>query len=188
MHAGDYGNCECGCGQKTKIAAKTNSAQHQIKGQPNRYLAGHRPKKHPDYLPEDHGYTTPCWIWQGGKDRLGYGLINRLEHSGVAHIWFYKRAKGPIPEGLELDHLCRVRACVNPDHFEAVTHEENILRGVSPTAINARKTHCDHGHKFTPENTYVRPSNTRTRECRICRRESVRRAEAKKRAARAERP
>lgn len=168
MHDEHYGLCQCGCGQKTKIAARTKKSQGQTKGQPNRYLAGHRPKKHPDYLEEDRGYKTPCWIWQGGKDRLGYGLINRSEHQGVAHLWFWKMANGPVPEGLELDHLCRVRGCVNPDHFETVTHEENVKRGISFAAVNARKTHCIHGHEFTPENTYRRPGAT-ARECRTCR-------------------
>lgn len=163
-----HGYCHCGCGRKTDLAPKTNRAQNQVKGQPNQCIQGHYPKKHPDYVEENRGYKTPCWIWQGNHDRLGYGLINRLEHQGVAHLWFWKQVNGPVPEGLELDHLCRVRLCVNPTHFEAVTHEENVKRGTSFAAVNARKTHCIHGHEFTPENTHVRPNGHRT--CRTCRR------------------
>ena len=75
--------------------------------------------------------------------------------------------RGPIPEGLTLDHLCRVRACVNPAHLEPVTLRENTLRSPSaPTAINARKTECLRGHAFTPENTWVHRSRRCCRECK----------------------
>lgn len=176
-----YGYCYCNCGRKTEIAKKTYRAQGQVKGEPNRYLAGHKASKRPDYIEEDRGYNTACWIWQGGKDRTGYGLVNRPEHRGAAHIWYYKTMVGPIPEGLELDHLCRVRECVNPEHFEAVTHEENVKRGLSPAAANARKTHCIHGHPFDAENTYIRPNGMR--QCRICQREQIRAWHEKKKAA-----
>lgn len=75
--------------------------------------------------------------------------------------------KGPIPEGLVIDHLCRNRGCVNPDHLEAVTQRENILRGEGLAAANARKTHCPKGHPYSGENLYVVPSSGR-RQCRIC--------------------
>lgn len=125
----EYGYCHCGCGEKTKIASRTKASQHQRKGEPNRFLAGHRFKKHPDYVKEDRGYVTPCWIWQGAKDWDGYGLLRRGGQSTGAHIWYYKRAKGSIPEGTEIDHLCSIRPCVNPDHLEATTHTENVRRG-----------------------------------------------------------
>lgn len=98
-----------------------------------------------------------CWLWKGGKIN-GYGVFRarfgvRQLYNVYAHHFAYELHKGPIPEGLTLDHLCRVRACVNPDHLEAVTQRENTLRGTSAIAVNAKKTHCNHGHAFVPANT-----------------------------------
>lgn len=164
-----YGYCHCGCGRKTKIAAKTNTAQHQRKGYPNRYIAGHHGPQHPDYLEEDRGHETPCWIWQGGLDRDGYGLAGWLNagrrSSRPAHGHYYEKLIGPIPDGLELDHLCRVRACVNPGHLEPVSHDENVRRGLAHRTI---QTHCKRGHPFDDENTYRHPNGRRI--CRTCRR------------------
>lgn len=84
-----------------------------------------------------------------------------------AHRLAYEWAVGPIPPGAQIDHLCREPRCINPDHLEAVTQRENIVRGESPSAVNARKTHCLHGHEFTPENTYRRPDDG-NRQCRAC--------------------
>jgi hypothetical protein len=89
----------------------------------------------------------------------------------AAHRLFYEQLVGPIPDGLQLDHLCRVRHCVNPDHLEPVTQTANVLRGIGPTAVNAGKTHCVHGHPFTPDNTYINKQGNR--HCRAC---AIRRA------------
>ena len=111
---------------------------------------------------------SPCWLWQGCTTTRGYGLIAICGKSKLAHRLAYELFKGPIPEGLELDHLCRVRNCCNPDHLEAVTHEENVRRGDS--GCNHRnKTHCPSGHEYTPENIYRLPSRPRERRCRTCR-------------------
>ena len=93
-----------------------------------------------------------CWDWVGAL-RHGYGRVHDRGRSVPAHRVSYERAKGPIPTGLTIDHLCRNRACGNPDHMETVTNVENVMRGVSAPAQNARKTHCKHGHPFTPANT-----------------------------------
>ena len=111
-----------------------------------------------------------CWIWMASRDSLGYGQINKGRHGeGVirAHRVAYELLVGPIPEGLELDHLCRVRACLNPTHLEPVTHRENVLRGTSPVARLARQTHCIHGHPLSGANLYLRP-DTGARQCKAC--------------------
>lgn len=100
----------------------------------------------------------------------------------LVHRVSLELAGRPIPEGLVTDHLCRVRRCFNPDHLEAVTRQENTLRSpVAIAALNAAKTHCVHGHEFSPENTYVyqeNPTGAPRRRCRTCRAEYLRRYEA----------
>jgi hypothetical protein len=120
--------------------------------------------------------TPTCWIWLGGKSKEGYGYFyfgqayepNRRPITGAAHRLAYKLSRGPIPAGMHIDHLCRNPACVNPDHLEAVTCRENIMRGIGPTAANARKTHCPLGHEYSPTNTKVNKSGART--CIACKR------------------
>jgi hypothetical protein len=92
-----------------------------------------------------------CWLWNGPKNSKGY--IQFASASGtLAHRFAYEYFNGPIPHGMTIDHLCRNRGCVNPDHLEAVSNRDNVLRGIGQTAINARKTHCKRGHAFTADN------------------------------------
>lgn len=117
---------------------------------------------------------TGCWNWPTLDKITGYGRMRIGSVSdfsrrvGYAHIISYETHVGAVPDGTELDHLCRNRACCNPKHLEPVTHRENSLRGATIPAKNFAKTHCDRGHEFTPENTYVFP-NGRKRNCRACR-------------------
>lgn len=115
---------------------------------------------------EDRGHGTPCHLYVGKLMPNGYARKWHL----YLHRLAYENAKGTIPEGYDVDHLCRVRHCVNPDHLEAVTRRENLLRGVTLAARKAQQTHCVHGHEFTPENTYLHPGTNR-RQCHECRRE-----------------
>lgn len=119
-----------------------------------------------DIFGENDVYPTECWQWIGGKHQNGYGVFYVKNKQILAHRWSYEHFKEPIPENLVIDHLCRNRACVNPEHMEIVTTRENAIRGIGPSAINAKRTKCTHGHEFTKENTYVNPSGTR--ECRTC--------------------
>ncbi len=110
--------------------------------------------------------TDGCWEWLASRV-AGYGRFRAV--SGEAHVqahrWAYEALIGPIPDGLEIDHLCRNRGCVNPAHLEPVTARENVRRGIAPAAVNARKTHCPRGHLYD----YTWPSGFR-RGCRECKR------------------
>lgn len=106
--------------------------------------------------------TDGCWLWTGYIDRGGYGRHGR---HGYAHRMMYEMAVAPIPDGLVIDHLCKVRHCVNPDHMDSVTNAENSMRGDGPMAEKARQTHCIHDHEFTPENTLNHGGRRACREC-----------------------
>jgi hypothetical protein len=109
--------------------------------------------------------SADCWLWTGAKTRDGYGQLRSRGQGKYAHRVAYELTRGDIPAGLELDHLCRNPSCVNPDHLEPVTHRENLMRGDSPSARQARKTHCIHGHEFTEANTLRQGSRRRCRAC-----------------------
>jgi len=147
---------------------------------------GPKPKPPEERLWAKVRKTETCWLWTGGKAR-GYGFFtigskaDGTRHHAYVHRFVYELLVGPIPEGMTLDHLCHNadrscpggptclhRRCVNPAHLEPATMKENGLRGGSFAAINARKTHCKHGHEFTPENTYFNRKRGR-RTCKTCR-------------------
>lgn len=120
------------------------------------------------------GAEHECWVWEGATTQAGYGSFTvRPGKSARAHRFAYELQHGPIPIGLEIDHLCRNRGCVNPRHMEVVTRSENIRRSlpfnVTLGEHNAAKTHCPQGHPYSDENTYRYEGR---RFCRKCRREA----------------
>lgn len=124
------GLCQCGCGQLTGIMSKNYAQRGLVAGKPRRFLPGHNFKTAtPKFDIEDRGYITPCHIWRRCVQRLGYGVDTRNGRSVLAHKAAWEDVNGPVPDGLELDHLCVQRACVRIDHLEAITHTENIRRG-----------------------------------------------------------
>ena len=110
--------------------------------------------------------TPTCWNWEAALSE-GYGIFYNGSHRIRAHRFSYELLIGPIPTGLQLDHLCRNARCVNPAHLEAVTSRENTMRGLNSAADKARQAHCIHGHPFDLRNTYYRPDGGRV--CRSCR-------------------
>jgi HNH endonuclease len=122
---------------------------------------------------DDGGGSAACWPWRGARSR-GYGMLylgrpsdqRIVEH---AHRLAYElHHREPIPPGMTIDHLCRVRHCVNPRHLEVVSRGENVLRGAGTSAQHARATHCIAGHPFDAANTYRTPRGVRM--CRACKR------------------
>jgi hypothetical protein len=123
------GLCECGCGERTKLAPRTRADAGWTKGEPLRFILGHNHALKVRWVEQDCGYETPCWVWQRAMYDSGYGAMAFQGRMHNAHRGVYLRFIGPIPDDLQLDHLCRVRACVNPDHMEPVTNAVNIQRG-----------------------------------------------------------
>lgn len=111
----------------------------------------------------DKDHPGGCWVWAGTKTPKGYGHFGNKHGVVIAHRWSYEYHVGPIPDGLEIDHLCSNRACVNPAHLEVVTHAENNRRTV---ARRGPRTHCSKGHALTDDNVYV--FKTGARACKIC--------------------
>lgn len=137
-------------------------------------------KFHSKHTPVDRGYPSLCWIWNAAKDKDGYGQFALHRQVNAAHrvAWLLRHGwLPPYPES-ELDHLCRNRDCVNPEHLQVVSHRENSLRSESFAALNAQKTVCAKGHEYSEENTYIRPNGAR--DCRACIRDRVRRYQGKR--------
>lgn len=115
-----------------------------------------------------------CWLWMGAVNAYGYGYINLTyaerkatgHHTLMVPSFALEAMRGPLPPGIIPDHLCKMRRCANPRHLDPVTQAMNVLRGNSPSGLNARKTHCKHGHPLTEANVYLgEEGHRRCREC-----------------------
>lgn len=124
-------------------------------------------------IPEHRPDLGPCWLWTGSRQKRGYGMVRGADgRTWLAHRVAYLLKWGAIPDDRELDHLCRTHPCVRDSHLDPVPHVVNVRRGVgSVSVVNASKTHCVHGHVFTPENTSRVDGY---RRCITCRRKSPR--------------
>jgi len=126
-----------------------------------------------------------CWLWSGSLNKHGYGQLYAGMVDGhrvpplLAHRLSYQINTGTIPEGLDLDHLCRVRRCVNPSHLEPVTRRDNLLRGEGFSAINTKKDHCPRNHPYDESNTSITKNGWR--RCKTCHRDDERERAAKHR-------
>ena len=115
--------------------------------------------------------TTACWLWSGARSDEGYGIMYQglSGKTLYAHRVAYEIKRGPIPQDKQIDHLCRTRHCVNPDHMELVSRRENILRGISFSAQNAKLAFCPAGHPYSGSNLYLYHGWRRCRTCTVAR-------------------
>lgn len=120
--------------------------------------------------------TSTCWLWTGHRAEYGHATFKLDGRNTSAYRYAWEQLRGPIPDSLVLDHICRIPWCVNPDHLEPVTNGENVLRGIGPGAVNKRKTHCKRGHEFAGDNLRITPAGYRN--CRECERQKIKRQRA----------
>jgi HNH endonuclease len=159
--------CLCDCGNEKVVSADGLAQGTQscgcIKREQTRNMR-YRPVRE-RFWSFVHKDSSRCWLWKGCITKKGYGAFRAGKgHSTLAHVFAYTEFVGPIPEGYEIDHLCRVRHCVNfEEHLEPVTHLENIRRG-----LQANKTHCKYGHELVGHNVIYKDKDKGHRACRAC--------------------
>lgn len=142
-----YGECFCGCGGRTALAKKNSAGCGWVKGQPKRFLPSHYAKtlvgfvgsKNAHYIVQDTGYTSPCWVWQGGTTRGGYGIATNSEFRGRVHRYVYQQRHGNLPAGVDLHHLCEVPPCCNPDHLRPLSASEHLALHRSESWYDTQK-------------------------------------------------
>ena len=155
-----FGDCHCGCGEKTTVITDSRysgPAAGRYLGMPIAFISGHSRRLSPvEYIVEDRGYKTPCWVWQRNLNPKGYGTKGKgdgTKGTVATHIWYWENKFGKVPEGKQLDHLCRQRSCCNPEHLEPVTNAENTQRGltavVSPDEVISIRSMVSGGMRQT---------------------------------------
>lgn len=142
-------------------------------------LRGPKPKSDAKILATKIVAGDGCWEWDGAKMPSGRGKVVWRGRNWLAYRAVYSWLVGPIPEGLTLDHLCRNTGCVRPAHLEPVSQRTNTLRGLAPTAVNARKTHCRKGHALCGDNLVPHNLKRGQRLCRTCHNERQRTYDAR---------
>jgi hypothetical protein len=115
-----YGYCWCDCGEKTKIAPYSSRRLGWIAGEPTRYIKGHNNRRYDNWVAEDTGYDTACWIWRGRRDGSGYGQVYVDNKLVGIHRYMYRREGNRLADGEAVHHLCGVKLCCNPDHLRAM--------------------------------------------------------------------
>ena len=177
--------CECGCGQRTRVAVKTSAKFGHIKGRPLRFIHGHNQGTPVAGRFWDKVKPAPafdCWEWTATKDK-GYGRVSVGGVPKGAHRVAWEILRGPIPPGLTIEHECKNPGCVNPWHMDLWPQWKN---SAGATNQNVEKTHCVRDHEFTPENTRtlppLAPGRSPRRSCRKC--ENIRTQERRARARR----
>lgn len=175
------GFCECGCGGKTTISKWNNKQRGWVAGQPRRFISNHHSFGNQHHaIPIETRFWSKvkkgeqpedCWEWIGTKDRKGYGAIFYEGRHQRAHRISFLLVGKDLSPSTQLDHLCRNTSCVNPDHLEPVTNQENQLRGIAGQRNKERASSialCPKGHPYTEENTYYDKKGWRA--CRTCHR------------------
>lgn len=130
--------CRCGCGKKTAVLKYANRGRGYNAGDSRRYIKGHEHRMSPhgkDYIVGENG----CWVWQLATNKSGYATTHVGGKTKDAHRVYYESLVGLVKKGLELDHLCRNRKCVNPQHMEQVTHAENMKRSPKVTKLSDKQ-------------------------------------------------
>lgn len=164
--------CACGC--------KAWRTRKDKNGRMRTFLKGHQMRARMNdeskfwARVEKGSRPEDCWVWLGRNRSKGYGVVRWRGHHALPHRVAWELARGSIPVGLTIDHLCRNRRCVNPSHLEPVPNRTNILRGIGPSATNAKKSFCPAGHEYSAMNTRI--DRRGKRNCRACAVEANRRA------------